>query len=128
MADSRNLRVLHAAEDFAAAVMLTSRLIDAARAPGLRGQLVRAAAAVPANIAEAAHLGTDPNFRRQLRLALASANESTSHLRILMRTGALDPVEGLRCMGKGAVVCRMLVRLIRAIDEREARDVDNRKE
>jgi len=128
MADTRKLRVLHAAEDFAAAVMMTSRSIDVTRAPGVRGQLVRSAAAVPANIAEAAHLGTDPNFRRQLRLALASANESTSHLRILMRTGALDSTGGTRCMGKAAVVCRMLLNLIRAIDEREARAHDRHQE
>lgn len=121
MVDSRNLRLLHAAEDYAVMVMRAARGIDASRAPGLRGQLVRSAAAVPANIAEAAQLGSDANFRRQLRLALASASESTSHLRLLMRAGALDPGEGTRCTGKAAVVCRMLVNLIRAIDEREAR-------
>lgn len=127
MADSRNLRVLYAAEDFAATVMSISQFVIPARAPGVRGQLVRAAAAVPANIAEAAHLGTDPNLRRQLRLALASANECASHLRILIRTGALASNHGTRCLAKGSVVCRMLSNLIKAIDEREARAQDNRQ-
>jgi four helix bundle protein len=120
MTDSRNLRVLDAAEDLAATVMLCMRQVDASRAPGVRGQLLRAIAAVPANIAEASNLGTDPNFRRQLRLSLASANESASHIRLLRRTGALAPAAADLCLNKLSVVCRMLVRLIRAIDEREA--------
>jgi len=120
MTDSRNLRVLDAAEDLAATVMAAVRVVDASRAPGVRGQLVRAITAVPANIAEAANLGTDRNFRRQLRLSLASANESGSHLRILRRTGALAPHSADACLNKLTVVCRMLTRLIRAIDEREA--------
>ncbi|WP_461415635.1 four helix bundle protein [Gemmatimonas sp.] len=124
MSDSRNLRVLSAAEDFAAAVLVAVRFVNAARAPGVRGQLVRSATAVPANIAEAAHLGTDPNFRRQLRLALASASESTSHLRLLIRAGAIHPKRGTHCLGKAAVVCRMLTNLIRAIDEREAHTME----
>ena len=120
MTDSRDLRVLDAAEELAASVMEAMRDVDASRAPGVRGQLVRAVTAVPANIAEAANLGTDPNFRRQLRLSLASANESASHIRILRRTGALAPQTADKCLNKLSLVCRMLVRLIRAIDEREA--------
>jgi four helix bundle protein len=126
MSDSRNLRVLDAAEDCAAAVLVAMRFVDARRAPGVRGQLVRSATAVPANIAEASNLGTDPNFRRQLRLALASANESASHLRLLIRTGALHERSGTTCLAKVAVVCRMLQRLIRVIDEREAHRIDQR--
>lgn len=125
MTDSRNLRVLDAAEDLAATVIAAAREVDPARAPGVRGQLVRAVTAVPANIAEASNLGTDPNFRRQLRLSLASANESASHVRILRRTGALSSTTAGTCLNKLAVVCRMLIRLIRAIDEREAHREDS---
>lgn len=124
MSDSRNLRVLDAAEDLAATVLSTIDSIDARRAPGIRGQLVRAVTAVPANIAEAANLGTDPNFRRQLRLSLASANEAGSHLRILSLTGALPHTLIYRCESKRIVVCKMLVSLLRAIEEREARRED----
>lgn len=121
MADSRQLRVLDAAEDMAATVFGALEHIEARRAPGVRGQLVRAAAAVAANIAEAANLGTDANFKRQLRLSLASASETGSHLRILRRTGALDPISAARCEAKRTVVCKMLVGLIRRIEEDEAR-------
>jgi len=125
MADSRNLRVLDAAEDLAATVLSAVRYVDVCRAPGLRGQLARSIAAVPANIAEASNLGTDPNFRRQLRLSLASANESASHLRLLRRTGALHRERADRCLNKLTVVCRMLSRLIQAIDEREAHRIND---
>jgi four helix bundle protein len=128
MADSRNLRVLYAAEDFAASVFAAVRYVNVQRAPGVRGQLVRSAAAVPANIAEAAQLGTDPNFRRQLRLALASANESASHLRLLIRSGAIHTRRATTCLGKVAVVCKMLTNLIRVLDEREARAMDRQRD
>ena len=120
MSDSRNLRVLDAAEDLAATVLSTVASIDGFKAPGVRGQLVRSIAAVPANIAEAANLGTDPNFKRQLRLSLASANEAGSHLRVLARTGALGRPLIFRCEAKRIVVCKMLVSLLRAVEEREA--------
>jgi len=124
MADSRRLRVLDAAEDFAAATMFAAQHVLAHRAPGVRGQLVRAAASIGANIAEASGLGTDKNFKRQLRLALASANECGSHLRLLKRTGALDPLEHARCETKRVVVCKMLTSLIRRLEEAEARSED----
>lgn len=120
MPDSRRLRVLDAAEDFAAVTLQAAQHVRAYQAPGVRGQLVRAAASVAANIAEAAGLGTDRNFKRQLRLALGSANECGSHLRILERTGALDPRIRATCESKRVVVCKMLNSLIRRLDEDEA--------
>ncbi|MBL0937471.1 MAG: four helix bundle protein [Gemmatimonadaceae bacterium] len=120
MSDCRNLRVLDATEDLAATVLSTVAAVDVFRAPGIRGQLVRAVTAISANIAEAANLGTDPNFKRQLRLSLASANEAGSHLRVLSRTGALGKPLIFRCEAKRIVVCKMLVSLLRAIEEREA--------
>jgi four helix bundle protein len=127
MIDSRKLRVLDAAEDMAATVLTLVTRVDARLAPGVRGQLVRAATAVPANIAEAANLGTDPNVKRQLRLSLASANESASHLRVLHRARALDPLTIARCTAKVTVVCKMLASLIRAIEEREAHTEESKR-
>lgn len=126
MSDSRRLRVLDAAEDFAAATLQVAQLVRAHRAPGVRGQLVRAAASVAANIAEASGLGTDRNFKRQLRLALASANECGSHLRILKRTEALDFMSHARCETKRIAVCKMLTSLICRLEEDEARELDAR--
>jgi len=127
MSDSRNLRVLSAAEDLAVAVLGVVPLVNARRAPGVRGQLTRSVTAISANVAEAANLGTDPNFKRQLRLALASANETGSHLRILERTGAIHREHIWRCENKRVAVCKMLVSLIRAIEEREALEEEERR-
>jgi len=127
MSDSRNLRVLSAAEDLAVAVLSVVPLVNARRAPGVRGQLTRSVTAISANVAEAANLGTDPNFKRQLRLALASANETGSHLRILERTGAIHRQHLWRCENKRVAVCKMLVSLIRAIEEREAVEEEERR-
>lgn len=127
MSDSRNLRVLSAAEDLAVAVLSVVPLVNARRAPGVRGQLARSVTAISANVAEAANLGSDPNFKRQLRLALASANEAGSHLRVLERTGAVHRQHIWRCENKRVAVCKMLVSLIRAIEEREAHEEEERR-
>ena len=127
MSDSRNLRVLSAAEDLAVAVLSVVPLVNARRTPGVRGQLARSVTAIAANVAEAANLGTDPNFKRQLRLALASANETGSHLRILERTGAIDRQRIWHCENKRVAVCKMLASLIRAIEEREAVEEEGRR-
>jgi four helix bundle protein len=127
MSDSRHLRVLSAAEDLAVAVLSVVPLVNAPRAPGVRGQLARSVTAISANVAEAANLSTDPNFKRQLRLALASANETGSHLRVLERTGAIPRQHIWRCENKRVAVCKMLVSLIRAIEEREAHEEEERR-
>ena len=127
MPDSRNLRVLDAAEDMTATVFEVVVHVQVHRAPGVRGQLVRSAASVSANIAEASDLGSDKNFKRQLRLALASANKVGSHLRIIKRTGALDPISVARCETKRTVVCRMLSNLIRRIEMDEAYEEERKR-
>ncbi len=104
--------------------MAAVREVNANRTSGVRGQLVRATTTVPANIAEAAIVGTDRNFRRQLRRSLASAKESGSHWHRLKRAGALARHSADARLNKRTVVCRMRSRLIRAIDEREASHED----
>jgi len=49
---------------------------------GLADQIRRAAAAVPANIAEGYALATTPQFIRCLRIALGSATELHTHLEL----------------------------------------------
>jgi four helix bundle protein len=127
MADMRNLRVLEAAEDLTATVLAAVNAVQVQRAPGVRGQLVRAVSSVAANIAEAAGLGSQANCSRQLRLALASANESGTHLRALRAAGALDPISIMRCESKRTLVCKMLARLIERVDEQLARDEQQRR-
>jgi four helix bundle protein len=49
----------------------------------LASQIQRAAISIPANIAEGYALGTKPQWVRHLRIALGSAAELRSHLRLL---------------------------------------------
>ncbi len=51
-------------------------------APGLRSQLLRAAASIPANIAEGAGQHSDARFAHFLSIAIGSANEVETHLRL----------------------------------------------
>jgi four helix bundle protein len=53
-----------------------------ARHFGLADQIRRAAAAIPANIAEGYALATTPQFIRCLRIALGSATELHTHLEL----------------------------------------------
>jgi four helix bundle protein len=127
MADSRNLRVLNAAEDLSATVSAAVERISSGNAYAVKMQIIASAESIAANIGEAANLGTDANFARQLRIALASANETMVHLRNIRRKGALDPITIHHCQTKLMVVCKMLVNLIRSIEEREAHRENQRR-
>jgi len=48
--------------------------------PGLAAQLRRAAASIPANLAEGTGHSTDPQFNRFIEIAQASAREADYHL------------------------------------------------
>ncbi len=50
---------------------------------GLADQIRRAAASIPANIAEGYALGTTPQFMRFLRIALGSSTELCTHLELV---------------------------------------------
>jgi four helix bundle protein len=80
---------LDAAEHFAADVIRLAEQIDRQRSRDLGAQLTRSAGSIAANIAEASKLGTAANYHRQLRIALGSASETGSHLRIARYSGLL---------------------------------------
>jgi len=61
---------------------------------GLTDQIRRAAASIPANIAEGYALGTTAQFIRFLRIALGSGTELCTHLE-LVRDLALAPAVGV---------------------------------
>lgn len=121
MNDRRNLRVLDASFALVAAVHASARTVDVAQVPGLRAQLLRAVDSVPSNISEGAR-GGRAQFARYLRLALGSADEAGTHLRIAYHARALDQSTYWQCEARRTVVCKMLHRLIRAIDEQTARE------
>jgi four helix bundle protein len=63
---------------------------------GLTGQMRRAAAAVPANIAEGAGRGMRRDYVRFLRLARGSLAELETHIVIASRLGLLTPEAAVR--------------------------------
>jgi four helix bundle protein len=119
MSDTTQLRVLDAALHMVEEVHRECLLMPVDRVPGLRAQLLRAVDAVPANIAEGAR-GSRLQFSNFLRIARGSADEVAIHLLVARRAGAVSEQAYWRCENSRVVVCKMLSRLIRAVDEHAA--------
>ena len=88
---------------------------------GLADQIRRAAAAIPANIAEGYALATTPQFVRCLRIALGSATELLTHLELVQdqSLAAVQPVEqSLRMCDEEIGI---LIGLIRKLQARSSR-------
>lgn len=81
----------------------------------LRGQLLRAARAIPANLAEGAGSETQAVFARYIAIALASVKETECHVQLACDAGLLTPAQ------HAALKCRLdnlaprLVRLLHAV-------------
>jgi len=123
MTNPTNLRVLEAALQLAAAVHEQIDRIDVARVPRIRAQLLRAADSVPANISEGAR-GSRAQFANHIRISRGSADEVGVHLRIAREAGALDEQQYWLCENKRVIVCKMITRLLRILEEEEARTMD----
>ena len=106
---------------FTAAVHQHVDTFDVTRAPRIRAQLLRAADSVPANIAEGAR-GTRVQRQNYFRIARGSADEVGVHLRVARNSGAVADATYWQCENKRVVVCKMLTRLLRVLDEEEAYD------
>ena len=59
--------------------------------PGLRSQLLRAAASIPANIAEGAAQRSQAQFARFLEIAMSSTHELDNHIELARSLEMLDP-------------------------------------
>lgn len=75
MQDFKNLTVWQDARKLVCSTYRITEALPASERYGLRQQLRRAAVSVPANIAEGCGRGSDPDFARFLRMALASLIE-----------------------------------------------------
>lgn len=82
MAKFRDLKVWQRAMKFTIRVYEESARFPKSEIFGLTSQLRRAAVAVPLNIAEGAGSGSDPEFRRFLRIAQRSCYEVISAMEI----------------------------------------------
>ena len=90
-----------------------------ARHFGLADQIRRAAAAVPANIAEGYALATTPQFIRCLRIALGSATELHTHLELASEMELIGDEGAKRAMHLCARVIGLLIGLVRRLGSRK---------
>jgi four helix bundle protein len=90
MGDFRKLRAWQEAMDFTVAVYRATDAFPASERFGLRSQVRRAAASVPANLAEGVGRGSPGAFQAFARIARGSLQEAVSHLMLARRLEFLD--------------------------------------
>ncbi len=113
----RDLTVWQKAMDLAVATYrLTSRL-PVTETYGMRAQMTRAAASVPANIAEGNARGTRREYAHFLSIARGSLVETETHLVLAVRLGYLQDVDVRAWLREGVEVGRMLTALRRRLLE-----------
>jgi len=81
----------------------------------LAAQIRRAAASVPANIAEGHNRRARRAYANHIAIALGSLAELESHVELADRLGLVDPGQALRLLAQAAEVNRMLHALARAL-------------
>ncbi len=90
----------------------------------LRGQLLRSARSIAANLAEGAGSESQAAFARYIAIAIASARESQSHLQIARASGQLSSTQYEALVSQLALLMRRMYRLlivVRANTQRRAR-------
>ena len=81
----------------------------------LRNQLLRAARATAANLAEGAGSESQAVFARYIAIALASAKETECHLQLARDAGMLAPAQHVELKSKVDNLAPRLVRLLHAV-------------
>jgi four helix bundle protein len=79
---------------------------------GLTSQLRRAAASIPANLAEGSGRGSDRELTRYCRIAAGSSSELEYHLLLASELGYVDSEDHIRLTQEVKGVRRMLMSLI----------------
>ena len=90
MRSFKELKVWQKGHEMTPAVYRATRAFPKEEMYGLTSQMRRAAASIPANIAEGCVRGSGPDFRRFLQMALGSASELEYHIILSHELGYLD--------------------------------------
>ena len=98
------------------------------RVPGLRNQAVRAANSVAANLAEGCGRPSRAELLRFVGIAIGSANELEAHLGLAGRTSILNAEIHASLKARLNLVRRMLISLMRALEEQIAKDEDQARQ
>jgi len=119
MSRSDGLRVWHAARDYADQICVFCETLPRGVPTGLRGQLMRAANAVPDNIAEGAGRATRGEKLKYFRYARGELEESQSQLKGCRKKGLLDDSTYFRLWNRAVAVGKMLASLIAGLERGE---------
>lgn len=113
-----SLRVWTKGMDFAEAVYAVGRRMPRAERYGMTDQMLRAAASVPANIAEGYQRGTRKDYAHYISIARGSLAEAETFLMLAQRTRQLTDDASIKAaLEIGDEVSRMLTRLRQRLAE-----------
>ena len=112
----RDLKVWQQAMDLAEASYLLTRRFPREEIYGLTSQIRRAAASIPANIAEGNGRDTRREYIQFLRIAQGSLKELETHLILCTRIGLVDSAAMEKSLGQCEDIGKMLRALIRSLE------------
>lgn len=118
MKDFRSLAVWEKSHRLTLAVYQATQKFPKEEQYGLTSQIRRAAASVPANIAEGCGKDTDPDFARYLQIAMGSAIELEYHLLLANDLHYLDEATYSPLNQNVIEVKRMLTSFIQTLRQR----------
>lgn len=114
----RDLRVWTESMNLAERCYRTTKAFPGEEVYGMTSQIRRAAAAIPANIAEGYGRENSGEYVRFLRIAQGSLKELETHLILASRVGLTADEETDRLLRECETIGKMLRALIRSVQER----------
>ncbi len=112
----RDLKVWQLAMDLAELCYRTTRQFPKDELYGMTSQIRRAAASVPANIAEGHGRNSRGEYIQFLRVAQGSLKELETHLLLAQRVGLTDENAVVPTLNKSETLGKMLRALIRSLE------------
>jgi four helix bundle protein len=122
VASYRDLKVWQKSMDWVVACYRVSESFPKTEMYGMRSQLQRAAASVPANIAEGRGRRSTRSFLHFLDIAYGSLMESETFIMLAGRLGFLDDVAVSALLVQTAEIGRMLNGLMNSLSKHETAD------
>jgi len=115
----RDLTVWKSGIDLTVACYEATRTFPRDELYGLTSQIRRAAASIPANVAEGHGRDSTGQFIQFLRIAQGSVKELETHLVVADRVGMLDAKIAAQLLARCDEVGRMLRSLIRTLESKQ---------
>lgn len=109
--------------EYAAQAYSLAKLMPRAEQFRLTNQILRAAASIPANIAEGHSRGTRKDYANFIAIARGSLAEADTLVKLAIKVQLLRPEQGRQTLDLGREVGRMLNSLLARLRTREATDL-----